>query len=107
MRTRVFLNPSNNVLVGKYPNDAEHVHVVCDSTSGEFPVTIPDLYSNEQREFIFYNVYESGLGNNVTLAASGNQIIGINGKTHILAPLDSLSMVSDLKKRWLLSDVNH
>jgi hypothetical protein len=106
MRTRVFLTPSDNVLVGKYPQGADDVYVICDSTVAVFTVTLPDLFSPEHKEFIFYNMPEDGVGNDVTVACIAGQMINVNQFSHVLAPFDSATFVSDMKKRWLLSDIN-
>jgi hypothetical protein len=106
MRTRVFLNPSQNVLVGAYPDTAEHVHVVCDSTNAAFSVRLPDLLNVEHREIIFYNLQESGAGHDVTVQAVAGQIINTADSEHVLHAGDTVTFVSDLKKRWILSDVN-
>jgi hypothetical protein len=107
MRTRVFLNPSDPVLVGKYSGDHEHVHVICDSSDAPFTIQLPDLFQPEHKEFIFYNMPENGTGNTVTIVTVSGQVMRINETSHALAALDTVGVVSDLKKRWLLSDVNH
>jgi hypothetical protein len=107
MRTRVFLNPSNNVLVGAFPADAEHIHVIHDSSAAPYTVVMPDVNSAEHKEFIHYNLPENGVGNTVRIVPVTGQEMRIREFYHDLAPLDTVGMVSDLKKRWLLSDVNH
>jgi hypothetical protein len=106
MRTRVFLNPSNNILVGSYPPDAEHIHVVLDSSNAAFTVQLPDATLAEHKEFVFYNYPENGVGNNVTLIPVTGQEIRVREFSHVLLPFDTVGAVSDLKKRWLLSDIN-
>ncbi len=106
MRTRVFLNPSQNVLVGSYPQDAEHVHVVLDSSASAFSVDLPDLFLPEHKEIIFYNVPSDGAGHDVTINAISGQVILNSNTSHVLQPYDVVGFVSDLKSKWLLSDVN-
>jgi hypothetical protein len=106
MRTRVFLNPSNNILVGAYPPDAEHIHVVLDSSNADFTVQLPDVTLPEHKEFVFYNLPASGAGNIVTLLAVTGQLVMINDISHALNPYDTVSIVADLRNRWLISDVN-
>jgi hypothetical protein len=107
MRTRVFLSPADIILSGKFPSTAEHVHVILDSTDSAFTVTLPDLIFQQDREFIFYNLPSSGAGNNVTIIPVGGQEIRIGEQSHVLAALDTVGFVSDMKSRWLLSDTNH
>lgn len=107
MRTRVFLSPSQPTLIGYYPDSAEHIHVVCDSSVAPFTVILPDVFQCEHKEIIFYNLAENGVGNPVTVVPVSGQQIRVNETSHVLANLDTACFVSDLKKRWLLSDVNH
>lgn len=106
MRTRLFLSPSNNQLVGAYPADAEHIHIVCDTTDAEFTVQLPDANLPEHKELIFYNVPTSGTGHNVHVIPVGGQTLANSAVEHILAPGDTVTFVGDLKNRWLLSDIN-
>jgi hypothetical protein len=107
MRTRVFLNPSNNILVGSYPADAEHIHVILDSSVAPFTVALPDVTQPEHKEFVFYNYPEDGVGNTVRVVPVSGQELRIREFYHDLAPLDTVGMVADLKNRWLVSDINH
>ena len=102
-RIRVFLSPSDPLLVGKYHAQAKHIHVVCDSKNGAFSIALPDLRMCEVQEFIVYNAPSSGAGNIVTI--TGTAMEG-GGTSHALNPGDTVTLVSDLKTRWLLSDVN-
>ena len=107
MRTRVFLNPSDNTLAGRYPEDCEHIHIVLDSSDATFTVRLPDCKLPEHKEFIFYNLPEIGSGHNVTIIPVTGQEINVRQFSHVLIPQDSATFVSDLRKRWLLSDINH
>lgn len=106
MRTRVFLNPSANVLVGSYPPSAEHIHCVCDSASAAFSVQLPDVALPEHKEFVVYNQPSSGNGNDVTFVAVTGQTIKNTDTQHVLSPGDSVTFVADLRNNWLLTDVN-
>jgi hypothetical protein len=106
MRTRIFLNPSNNVLVGNYNPEVEHVHVVLDSSVAAFSVQLPDVTQPEHKEFIFYNYPSDGVGNAVTLVPVTGQLLINTDTSHVLQPGDTVSACADLKNRWLLTDVN-
>jgi hypothetical protein len=93
--------------VGAFRDDAEHVHIICDTATAAFTVTLPDLLFAEQREFIFYNLPETGAGNTLTVVPVSGQMIRVNESSHTLVALDTVGFVSDLKKRWLLNDINH
>lgn len=101
-RVRVYLTPADTVLIGKYPQTAEHVHVECTSTSA-FTVQLPDFKVCENRELIFYNVGAFS----VTLRAITGQLFSDGGSTHVLNSGDVVSVVSDMKTMWLLSDINN
>jgi hypothetical protein len=104
MRTRCFLNPSDTRL--SFPQQAEHVHVVCNSAEAGFTVTLPDANMQESREFVFYNHPKTGAGNNVSVVPVSGQLINGKDTTHTLIPYDSATFVSDLRNNWLLSDIN-
>jgi hypothetical protein len=106
MRTRIFLNPSNNVLVGAYPPGVEHVHVVLDSANAAFSVQLPDVTMPEHKEFIFYNYPSDGVGHDVTLLPVTGQLMINTDTSHVLQPGDTVSACADLRNRWLLTDVN-
>ena len=100
MRTRVFLSPSQSSLVGKYPPDAEHIHVVC-VADRNMSLALPDLGGCEQMEFIVYNLST----NTGTVTVTG-KLMSTGGTSHVLNPGDTVTFVSDLKTMWLLSDIN-
>lgn len=106
MRTRLFLNPSNNKLVGNYPPEAEHIHVVLDSSNAAFSIQLPDATIPEHKEYIFYNIPSSGSGNDVTLLPVTGQFVINSDTSHVLKAGDTVSATADLKKCWLLTDVN-
>jgi hypothetical protein len=104
MRTRLYLTPSNNVLA--YQGQAAHVHIECDSATGAFTVQLPDLFLPEDKEFIFYNMSSSGAGNEVTVRCVSGQLLSTGESEHVLNVGDTVTFVSNLKDKWLLSDVN-
>lgn len=106
MRTRLFLSPSNNTLVGAFPFDAEHIHIVLNSASAPFSVRLPDVKMPEHKEFIFYNIPSSGNGNDVTIYPVDGQKITVKDTSHILSPGDTVTFVADLRNTWLISDIN-
>jgi hypothetical protein len=106
MRTRIFLSFSDRDLEGKYPPDAEHIHITLDSSGGEFSVMLPDIGGSEQKEFIFYNVPSVGSGNNVAVYAKPGQYIYRDSDHHDLVPGDSVGFTTNLKKNWLITDIN-
>lgn len=105
-RTRIFLNHIDNTLIGKAYQAAKHVHVICDSYQAPFSVNLPDLFIPENQEYIVYNIPSSGSGNDVTITPISGQLIAGNTTSHILHPYDAVTFVSDLKSKWLISDVN-
>lgn len=106
MRTRLFLNPSNNKLVGNYNPLAEHIHIILDSSIAAFSVRLPDVTKPEHKEFIFYNYPKRGTGNTVRLLPVSGQLMVNNDTYHDINPGDTVSCCADLKNRWLLSDIN-
>lgn len=90
-RQRIFLLPEDNRIIGKYNPEADNVHVICNSTSGEFTVELPPSGSIEKPEFVFYN--QPIDGNNVII--SGN-IDGVNNTTYYLAPGGVVRIVDGL-----------
>ena len=101
MRTRVFLSPTQPQLIGKYSNKAEHVHVVCNASQA-FSFALPDLSTCENTEFPVYNLPTSA--GNVTVTA---KLMSTGETSHVLAPGDTVTFVSDLKSMWVLSDINN
>jgi hypothetical protein len=106
MRTRVFLSPENNALVGAFPSESEHIHIVCDSANAAFTVQLPDVKQPENREFIFYNLPSSGAGHTVSIVPVSGQKLIVNDTAHSLSPFDTVSAVADLRNTWLLTDIN-
>jgi hypothetical protein len=107
MRTRIFINHTNASQPLTIPPDAEHVHIIFDSSVMAFTWTLPDGSANAEREFITYNIPETGVGNIVrVLSQNGRWVIGQSAYYHDINPGDTVSFVSDLKRRWLLSDIN-
>jgi hypothetical protein len=100
MRARVFISPSEPSIIGKFPKDAEHIHVVC-TAPYDFSFALPDLGACEQMEFIVYN-----LPSNAGKVTVTGKLMSTGGYSHVLNPGDTVTFVSDLKTMWLLSDIN-
>ena len=101
-RQKIVLTPYDNSLVGKISQDAEHVHVLLDSSLASFTVVLPDATATMKRELIFKN---TGI-NNVTLLAVNGQYLDLD-ISHVVAPLDLVGLWSDLVKTWWLQDSNN
>jgi hypothetical protein len=101
MRTKIILTPSDKVLVGKYSNEHDHVHVILDSTNGAFSVTLPDCRSNIHTEIIFKNI---GV-NDVTIVPVNGQYID-NKLSHTIKQWDLVTVWPDLLNTWYLLDSN-
>lgn len=100
-RQKIIRTPSDNSLAGKISPDTEHVHILLDSSVAGFTVTLPDATATMQRELIFKNIGS----NNVTIQAQPGQYIDF-ATSHIIRPLDLVSVWSDLVKTWWLLDAN-
>jgi hypothetical protein len=101
MRTKVILTLADHTLVGKYSNEHDHVHVILDSTTGPFTVTLPDCRSNIHTEIIFKNI---GV-NDVAIVPSTGQYID-NKLTHTIKQWDLVTVWPDLLNTWYLLDSN-
>jgi hypothetical protein len=105
MRTRILLTPSNNALL--YQPDSEHVHIECDTSTGAFSVTLPDLMLPKEKEFVFYNVpSDGGAGNDLTVQCVSGQVLSLGASSHVLKKNDSITLVSNMRDKWLMSDIN-
>jgi hypothetical protein len=105
MRVIINLSLPDHVLTGRYSQEGEHIHIICNSSAGAYTVNLPDLRTASNKEFIFYN--PSALGNNnVTIAEVFGYKFSNGARSHVLIPNDSATFVSDLNSMWLLSDIN-
>jgi len=100
-RQKIILTPSNKALATLINPDAEHVHILLDSTTAGFTVTLPDATGSMQRELIFKNIGDY----DVTIVPITGQYID-KSLTHTLHPLDLISLWSDLVKTWWMLDNN-
>jgi hypothetical protein len=94
---RLFLSPANNRL--DYHAGAKTICVICDTASGAFTVTMPDLQLAPDQTFVFYNIPSSGAGNLVTVAGTRFVYDGITSVD--VAVSGTLTLISDLKGAWL------
>jgi hypothetical protein len=101
-RQKIILTPSNNSLDGKILPETEHAHILLDSSSGAFSVTLPDAQATMQLELIFKNIG----ANTVTIRARSGQYIDYD-TSHDLAYLNLVSVWPDLLRTWWKLDNNH
>jgi hypothetical protein len=94
MRQKIILTPTAPYL-NQISEDAEHVHVLLDTTTGPFTVTLPSANGTMKRELIFKNI---GTYNVVISALSGDYIDNV--KQWIVGPTDCLRVWSDLAGTW-------
>jgi hypothetical protein len=88
--------------VGKISPDAEHIHILLDSSKAAFTVTLPDAAASMKRELIFKNIG----ANTVTIQALTGQYID-ESTSHALAHLDLVSLWADQVRTWWMLDNNH
>ncbi len=100
-RQKIILTPSDSSLVGKITDDSEHVHILLDTRSGGFTVTLPTATGSMQRELIFKNIGT----NNATIVPITGEYIDYS-QSHVVGPLDLVSVWSDLVRTWWLLDSN-
>jgi hypothetical protein len=91
----VRLNPSNTAVAGTFPEDADHVFFLCDTSSADFAVVLPDCRAGNQHQFIFKN---TGSGK-VTVNATPGQWLDAT-TSHVLNQFESVTFFSDLKSHW-------
>lgn len=101
-RQKIILTPTNASLIGKILPETEHCHILLDSSTGPFTVTLLDASATMQRELIFKNIGVS----NVTVQALTGQYIDYS-TSHALAYLDLVAIWSDGVKTWWMLDNNH
>jgi hypothetical protein len=101
-RQKIILTPSDKLLSGKINEDAEHVHILIDTTNGPFTITLPDANGTMKRELIFKNI---GTTFDAEIVPIVGQYIDFS-RSHPLAPLDLVSIWSDLNGTWWLLDSN-
>ena len=100
-RQKIILTPTDNNIIGKVGPVSEHVHILLDSNNGPCTVTLPDATFSIDRELIFKNIGT----NNVTIQAKTGQYIDLS-TSHIIRPLNLVSVWCDLVKTWWLLDSN-
>jgi hypothetical protein len=100
-RQKIVLTPFDNALAGKINGDAEHVHVLLDSTLAPFTVVLPDATATMQREIICKNIGT----NDVTIIPIDGQFLDTS-TSHVISPLDLVSFWPDLVKTWWMLDNN-
>jgi hypothetical protein len=100
-RQKIILTLTDCVLSGKINPSSEHVHVLLDSSISGFSVILPDATFTLQREIIFKNIGAK----DVTIQAKTGQFID-KGTSHVVKPLDLVSVWPDLVKTWWLLDSN-
>jgi hypothetical protein len=100
-RQKIVLTPYDNTLKGKIQGDAEHVHVLLDSTTAGFTVVLPDATATMQRELIMKNIGT----NNVTVIPLTGQFVD-KSTSHVISALDLVSFWSDRVKTWWMLDNN-
>jgi len=98
MVTRVFLNPSDNSITGRYTSEKDIV-CVCDTTSA-FSVTLPDYSIVYDKIFRFYNVGD----NDLTIRSIDGQLFKSGYSYHTLAPGKSITVISDIVSGYLVLD---
>jgi hypothetical protein len=103
-RTRIFLNPSCTLLT--YPQDSEHVHISCDTALAPFSFVLPSISQCQEQEFIVYNNPSIGDGNALIVNSRSGQLLEDGTFARTLAPFDSVTFVSDMRRKWLVSDIS-
>jgi hypothetical protein len=94
-RQKIVLTPSDSSLSGKINPDCEHCHVLCDTTTAAFTVTLPSVTGTMQRELIFKNIG----ANSVTLVPITGQYIDTSVSL-VLTTLQNQSLYADNVKTW-------
>ena len=95
-RQKITLTPNDNALDGKIFAETEHAHILCDTSTGAFTVTLPDAQMTMQRELIIKNI---GSTNNLYVVSRAGQFIDAV-RTETVTPLGVLSVWPDLVKTW-------
>ena len=97
----VVLSPADTVLIGKYSSGSSVVLVDLLSDSAPFTITLPDLRSSLDKQFVFKN---SGL-NTVTIVTQHGQ--GINSQAVVscaIAAGDCTTITTDSSEKWIILD---
>jgi hypothetical protein len=95
---RLFLSPANNRL--DYHAGAKTICVICDTASGAFTVTMPDLQLAPDQTFVFYNI--GSVGNLLTV--TGAAINTIDNPSITVSDGKSATLISTLYDRWLTQE---
>jgi hypothetical protein len=108
MQKSITLTCFDKQLLGKYQEDAEHLFIVLD-TSALIPFTVylPDLKLPANKEFQFKNLPFGTAGAIVTISTINGQLIDGRDYTHAVNPFDFLAFRTDLRRTWVLMDVNY
>lgn len=108
MQKNITLTCYDKQLLGKYSESDEHLLIVLD-TSALIPFTVylPDLKLPAHKEFQFKNLPFGTVGETVTVSTINGQLIDGRDYTHAVAPFDFVAFRTDLKRTWVLMDVNH
>ena len=94
-RQKIILTPYDNSLAAKINPACEHCHVLLDTTTGAFTVTLPDAQGTMQRELIFKNIGTK----TATIVPQGGQYIDL-GQSDTLASMAAQSYWPDLVRTW-------
>jgi hypothetical protein len=98
---RLFLSPANNRL--DYHAGAKTICAICDTSTGAFTVTMPDLQLAQDQTFVFYNIpSDNGTGNELTIL--GTRIVYDGVTTLIINKDESATLVSNLKDAWITQE---
>jgi hypothetical protein len=108
MQKTINLSIYDKTLLGKYQEDAEHLLVVLDTSALlAYDVYLPDLTLPANKEFMFKNLPFGTVGANVTIHTINGQLIDGRDYSHVITPFDFVAFRTDLKRTWILMDVNH
>jgi hypothetical protein len=94
-RQKIILTPWDKELSGKLNPEAEHIHILLDSTTAAFSVTLPDAAATMQRELIFKNIGT----NTVILVPINGQYID-DAESETIAASYALGLWADLMGTW-------
>jgi hypothetical protein len=100
-RQKIILYPWDKELVSKINQDAEHIYILTDTSTGAFSITLPDATMTMQRELIVKNIGDY----DITIYPLTGQYID-KSISHVLQPLDLVSFWPDLVKTWWMLDNN-
>jgi hypothetical protein len=99
-RQKIILTPYDPDLTGKINGEAEHVHVLLDTTVAAFTVALPSVTATMKRELLFKNIG----ANDATIISQAGQYCDLSTSI-IIRPLDLVSLWADLIKTWWIQGV--